>query len=111
MYVPRSQIGPCAFTEILMFDSNGATRRRSQRRLLAATGLNTAFFVRGDDEFTRLERASLPNAIIQIKDAPGLGCEIGIAWEDPTAMSPRTKSIGASLICMIAFGKDALSRR
>jgi len=63
--------------------------------LLAATGLNTAFFVRGDNEFTRMERASLPDPIIQIEDAPGLGREIGIAWEDPTAMSPRTKRIGA----------------
>ena len=78
-----------------MFDSGGATRRGSQRRLLAATGLNTAFFVRGDDEFTRLERASLPDAIIEIEDAPGLGREIGIAWEDPTAMLPRTERIGA----------------
>src|SRR5215469_5654815 len=69
MYVPRSQIGPCAFTEILMFDSNGATRRGSQRRLLAATGLNTAFFVRGDDEFTRLERASLRSYRSRIRPA------------------------------------------
>ena len=78
-----------------MFDSGGATRRGSQRRLLAATGLNTAFFVRRDDELTRMERASLPNTIIQIEDAPGLGREIGIAWKDPTAMLPRTQRIGA----------------
>ena len=41
MYVPRSQVCPCAFTEILMFDSGGTTRRRSQRRLLAAAGSRT----------------------------------------------------------------------
>ena len=63
--------------------------------MLAATGLNTAFFVCRDDKLARLEGASLPDAIIQVEDASGLGCEIGIAWEDPTAMSPRTESIGA----------------
>ena len=95
MYVPRGQIGPCTFTEILMFDSDGATRRRSQCRLLAATGLNTAFFVCRDDELARLERASLPNAIIQVEDAPGLGSEIRVPGKDPTAMSPGAKRIGA----------------
>jgi hypothetical protein len=33
-----------------------------------------------------MERAFLPNAIIQVEDAPGLGRKIGIAWEDPTAI-------------------------
>ena len=63
--------------------------------MLAATGLNTAFFVCRDDKLARLEGASLPDAIIQIEDAPGLGREIWIAREDPTAMSPRTERIGA----------------
>jgi hypothetical protein len=43
MHVPRGQIGPCAFTEIFVCDPGGTARRWSQRRLLAATGLNTAF--------------------------------------------------------------------
>ena len=37
----------------------------------------------------------MPNAIIQIEDAPGLGREIRVAWEDPTAMSPRAERIDA----------------
>src|SRR5712692_5244284 len=40
-------------------------------------------------------RGCLPNAIIQIEDAPSLGREIWVAWEDPTAMSPRAERIGA----------------
>jgi hypothetical protein len=94
-YVPRGQIGPSAFTEIFVFVSGGTTGRGSQRRLLAATGLNTAFFVRRDDELTRIWRASLANAIIQVEDAPGLGREIRVAWEDPTAMPPGAERIGA----------------
>ena len=42
-----------------------------------------------------MERAALPNAILQIEDAPSLGREIWVAWEDPTAMSPRAERIGA----------------
>src|SRR5262249_46157108 len=41
----------------------------SSRWLLAVT------LVRGDDELTRMETTSLPDAIIQIKDAPGLSRE------------------------------------
>ena len=52
MHVPSGQIGPCTFPEVFVFDSGGTTRRGSQRRLLAAVGLNTAFFVRRDDELT-----------------------------------------------------------
>jgi hypothetical protein len=37
-----------------MFDSGETARRWSQRRLLAATGLNTAFFICGDDELTEI---------------------------------------------------------
>ena len=95
MYIPGSQIGPCAFEEIFMFASGGAARRWSQGRLFATTGLDTAFFVRGDDELTRIERAALPNAIIQIEDAPSLCSEIWVTWKDPTAMSPRAERIGA----------------
>src|SRR5260370_40844288 len=54
MYVPLGQIGPSAFTEIFVFASGGTTGRGSQRRLLAATGLKTACFVRRDDERTRM---------------------------------------------------------
>ena len=54
MYIPRGQIGPGAFTEVFVFDSGGTTGCGSQCRLLAAARLNTAFFVGGDDEFTRI---------------------------------------------------------
>src|SRR5580704_16224515 len=95
MHIPRSQIGPCAFSEAFMFDSGGAARRWSQGRLLAATGLDTAFFVRGDDELTRIERAALPKAIIKIEYTPSLCSEIWVTRKDPTAMSPRAKRIRA----------------
>jgi hypothetical protein len=58
-------------------------------------GLEYCFFVCRDDELTRTQRASLPNAIIQIEDTPSLGREIWVAWKDPTAMSPRAERIGA----------------
>src|SRR6266478_1841217 len=95
MYIPGSQIGPCAFAEIFMFDSGGAARRWSQGRLFAATGLDTAFFVRGGDELTRIERAALPNAIIQIEDAPSLCSAIRVTWKDQAALPPTLNEIGA----------------
>ena len=61
----------------------------------AATSLNAAFFVRRDDEFMCRQRASLPNALIQVADASSLGREIRVAWEDPSAMPPRAQRIGA----------------
>ena len=35
MHVPRRQIGPGAFTKVFVFNSDGTTRRRSERRLFA----------------------------------------------------------------------------
>src|SRR5215831_11933668 len=95
MYIPRGQIGPSTFTEVFVFDSGGTTGCGSQCRLLAAARLNTAFFVRRDDELTRIQSVPLPNAIIQVEDTPGLGGEIRVLGKDPTAMSPRAKRIGA----------------
>jgi hypothetical protein len=73
--------------------------------LLAATGLHTAFFVCRDDELTRLERASLPNAIVEVEDASGFGREMRIAWEDPTAMPPEPAPQGGPAdLCYQALG-------
>ena len=61
--------------------------------MLAAAGLNAGLFIGGDDEFVVLQRAALPLAGVQIQYAPGLGGEIRIAREDPTAVIPRANSV------------------
>jgi len=46
MDVPRCQVGPGAFAEVLMLNSHGAGGSRGQSRQFAAPGLNAGLFIR-----------------------------------------------------------------
>ena len=61
--------------------------------MLATASLNAGLFVGGNDKVGGAERDSLPQAFIEVQDAPRLGCEIWVAGKDPTAVLPRTKGI------------------
>jgi len=43
----------------------------------------------------RRPTAVLPNALIQVNDAVGLGSKVGIALEKPASMLPRAQRIAA----------------
>src|SRR5580692_1680826 len=62
--------------------------------MLATASLHAGLLVSGNDEVGRRKRDSLPQAFIEVQDAPRLGCEIWIAGKDPTAMLPRPKGVG-----------------
>ena len=95
MHIPRGQVGPSAFAKVLVLDSHGASGSRRQSRLFAASGLNTGLFIRRDHEVVGAQRGVLPNALIQVKDAAGLGSKVGIAREKPASMLPRAQRIAA----------------
>ena len=63
--------------------------------MFAAAGLNTGFFVRGNDVVITAQRSALPNALVQIEEGAGLGSKVGITREDPTPMLPRAERITA----------------
>jgi hypothetical protein len=94
MDVPGRQIGPGAFSEVLMLYAHGAAGSHRESGLLATASLHAGLFVGGNDKVGREERDSLPQAFIEVQDASRLGCEIWwVARKDPTAMLPRTKGI------------------
>src|SRR5580693_7731004 len=62
--------------------------------MLATASLHAGLLVSGNDEVGRRKRDSLPQAFIEVQDAPRLGCEIWIARKNPTAMLSRPKGVG-----------------
>src|SRR5215469_15864538 len=93
MYVPRGQIAPSTFAEILMFYAPRTSRSRRQSELFTASCLNTGFLIGGDDELRALQRFSVPEPGIKIEDTSCFGSEIWISGKDPTSLLPRTKGI------------------
>src|SRR5947207_7071010 len=51
------------------------------------------FFICREDELVGAEFTALPDALVQIQNASGLGFEIRISWEDPAAVLPRTDGV------------------
>jgi hypothetical protein len=78
-----------AVTEVFVFD----THRRMAGSgwadpVTAFTGLDGGLGVDGDDPVTRPERFTLIKALVEVEDHGRLGCEIGVAPEDPRLVSP-----------------------
>lgn len=93
MDVQRGQIGPSATAVVFVFDAHRLVRPWSRGRVFAAAGLNTGLFVGGDHEFIWFQEPPVPGTGVQIEDAAGLDGEMWIAWEDPTAVIPRSNRI------------------
>jgi hypothetical protein len=72
MDVPSCQIGPRAFTKILVFYPHRAADSGRYRGLLAGSRLNAGFFVSGDHEVIGLEGRSLPQAGIKDRECAPL---------------------------------------
>jgi hypothetical protein len=93
MDVPSRQIGPGAFSEVLMLYAHRAAGSHRQSGLLATASLKARLFVGGNDKIGGAERDSLPQAFLEVQDASRLGGEIWVAGKDPTAVLPRTEGI------------------
>jgi len=55
--------------------------------------LNAGLFIRREDELAGAEFAALPEALVQIQNASGLGLELWVSREDPAAVLPRADGI------------------
>src|SRR3984893_1306468 len=91
--VQRRDVGPGAATEVFMLDMHGSARAATRRDVFAAASLNARCFIGGDDELVILQRRALPLSGIQIQYAPGLGGEVWVAREYPTAMVPGPNGV------------------
>jgi hypothetical protein len=93
MDIPGRQIGPGAFSEVLMLYAGGTAGSPRWSGLLAPASLHAGLFVGGNDKVGGAERDCFPPAFIEVQDASRFGCEIWVAGKDPTAVLPRTKGI------------------
>jgi len=95
MNVPSRQVGPGAFTKVLVLDSGRAIGSRRQSRLFPPTRLDAGLLICRDDELVSSQWDAFPDALIEIKDRASFRSKIGVARENPTTMLPGTKSIAA----------------
>lgn len=76
-----------------MLDMHGSARTATLRGVFATAGLNAGLFIGGNDEFVVLQRPALPLAGVEIQYAAGLGGEVRVAREYPTAVVSRPNGI------------------
>ena len=95
MDIPCGEVRQRTGPEVLVFDAHRTRRAWRQRRMLAATRLETRFLIGRDDEFVESQRGSVPRSGIQIQYAPGFLGKLRIARKDPAAMPPGLQRIGA----------------
>ena len=93
MDVQCGDIGPSTAAKVLVLDVHGSARPAALCGMLATAGLNAGLFIGGDHEFIILQRPVLPLAGIEIQHLPGLGGEVRVTGEDPTAVVPRPNGI------------------
>lgn len=93
MDIPRCQVGPSSFAEVLMLDAHGVLGCWRQGRLFTSARLNAGFFVRGNDVVIDSQWSTLPDAFVKIEDRPGLVSEVRIARKNPASMLPRAERI------------------
>jgi hypothetical protein len=89
--IQGGDIGPGTEARALVLDVHGSAQPTTLRDVLAAACLNAGLFIGGDHELSIFQRPVLPLAGVEIQHAPGLGGEVGITREDPTAVIPRSE--------------------
>ena len=89
--VPGGQVAERALAFVLVLDALAALDGGGggQRRVLAAPGLDRGLLVAADDVVAGMQQLAFPAAGVEVKDAAGLGGEVGVAREDPGAVLPR----------------------
>jgi hypothetical protein len=88
MHIQCGDVGPCAATEVLVFDVHRRPWSAVLRGMLTATRLDTRLFVGGNNKLIFLQCTALPLASVQVQNSAGLASEVRITWKDPTAVIP-----------------------
>jgi len=72
---------------------HGSAWTATLRGVFAATSLNAGLFIGGYYELVILQAPTLPLSGVEIQYAPGLGGEVRVAREYPTAVIPRPNRV------------------
>lgn len=91
--IPGGQIGPGSEAPVLMLDLEGRVGPGRQRGMATLAGLDGGLLIGAHDELIRVEGLTLPNALVEIKQAAGLGEKVRIAGKQPATMLPGPDGI------------------
>ena len=87
------QVSPGSESFVFVFNFHCQTRLSGQSGVFSETRLYARLLIGTDHEITFSQAASLPTSFVQVKNAAGLGSEVGVAGKDPAAMLPGSNSI------------------
>ena len=82
-----------AAAAVLELDQRRATRRDRHGLMPTRERLQLRLLIGADDVLARVQQPTFKAPCVEIQDAAGLGLEVGIAREDPTAVIPRTDRV------------------
>ncbi len=88
MNIPSCHIGYRAQSFIFKFHFHYFSRPRRCRWMNTPPCLNTGLLIRTNNEFVFPQRSTIPAAMIQVQNVPGLVLKVGISRENPAAILP-----------------------
>src|SRR5712692_1938276 len=93
MHIQGGQVGPGSGALVLVLDLHDRARPGRPCGVTASARLNARFLIGGNHEIVGRQGLRLPDALVQIEDATGLGRKLGIARKDPAAVEPRPNRV------------------
>jgi hypothetical protein len=93
MHIPRGQVLQRSTARVFVLDTGRSKWAGRQRRMTAATHLNTRFLISAEHVLVRPERLALPRAGVQIEHWSSELQKARIARKDPAPIAPGPKRI------------------
>ena len=78
---------------VLMFNLHRLAGLGRLSRMDASAGLDAGLFIGRNDELVFLEGLALPDALVEIQQTSGFGCELRVAGKNPTAVKPGSDGV------------------
>lgn len=93
VHIDGSHVGPRPAAGVLVLDFHHRIRLRGKTQMFSAAGLNAGLFIGAQNKILFAKGLPIPEAMIQIQDAAGLGRKQRVSRKNPAAESPRTDRV------------------
>lgn len=93
MNIPCGDVGPGAFSEVLVFNSHRPSRCRHCGGVFATPTLDTGFLISTDDEVIIGKGFATPTSFVEIQNGFCSFREVRVSWKHPASMGPGLDGI------------------
>src|SRR5271166_5836905 len=92
--IPGSEVLQSPTPPIFVLNAHWTARTSRQSRVTPDAGLDARLLVRADDVVPAAQRLTVPQAGVQVQDAPGFVGELWVAGKDPVLVPPGLDRVG-----------------